>query len=294
MRADASRLIVEPPSYCGGWVMVTEVTRAIIKAVDDALGYLRSGAVNRDVVGKGAFGDVSKGFDVESERIIAESVADYLGKAVLFVGEELGARVVGEGEPEWVVIADPVDGSTNYDVGIPWASVAVAAAPYKEKVTIKDITSAVVAEIFRDVKYVLDSGSVSVNGAVPERRSPPKALLLGYFEVPDAYKPVPAYWRIRGKRAALRSLGSAALDIVYVGLGRAEGFVDARAKLRNVDIAASVAIAEALGARALSCDGSPVSDVRVDGLVRVPCIVVGYDEVRANALLRAVREGLGD
>ncbi len=273
--------------------MVTKITEAILKAVDEALNYLRSGSVSREIVGRGAFGDVSKGFDVESERLIAEGIAKYLDEPVLFVGEELGARAVGDGEPSWVIIADPVDGSTNYDVGIPWASVAVAAAPYREGVTVGDVVSAVVAEVFRDVRYVLDSGAVTVNGAPPIRRSPPKAMLLGYFEVPEAYKPVPAYWRIRGRRAALRSLGSAALDIVYVGLGRAEGFVDARAKLRNVDIAASVAMATSLGSVALACDGSPVSGVRIDTIVRVPCIIVGYDEEKARALLRAVHESLG-
>lgn len=272
--------------------MVTKVTEALMKAVDEALNYLRSGSVSKEIVGRGAFGDVSKGFDVESERIIAEGVARHLGGAVLFVGEELGARVIGDGEPEWVVIADPVDGSTNYDAGIPWASVAIAAAPYREGVTVGDVTSAIVAEVFRDVKYVLDSGTVTVNGAPPQRRSPPKAVLLGYFETPEAYEPVPTYWRIRGKKAALRSLGSAALDIVYVGLGRAEGFIDARAKLRNVDIAASVAIATSLGGAALACDGSPVSGVRIDTLVRVPCLVVGHDKERAEALLRAVHESL--
>lgn len=272
--------------------MVTRVTEALVRAADGALKYLRSGSVSREVVGKGAFGDVSKGFDVESERIIAEKVVEHLGSAILFVGEELGVRMVGEGEPEWVVITDPVDGSTNYDVGIPWASVALAAAPYREGVTIGDVTSAVVAEVFRDVMYVLDSGTVTINESPPQRRSPPKAMLLGYFEVPEAYKPVPIYWRIRGKRAALRSLGSAALDIVYVGLGRAEGFMDARAKLRNVDVAASVAIATALGSVALMCDGQPVSRARIDSLTRIPCIVVGYDEERAKALLRAVHESL--
>lgn len=274
--------------------MVSRIADALMKAVGKALEYLRGGSVSMKVVGRGAFGDVSKGFDVESERIIAGEVIRHLGEAVLFVGEELGARVVGEGEPRWVIIADPVDGSTNYDAGIPWASVAVAAAPYREGVTVGDISSAVVAEVFRDVKYVLDGGAVAVNGSPPQRRSPPKAMLLGYFEVPEAYEPVPAYWRIRGGRAALRSLGSAALDIVYVGLGRAEGFVDARAKLRNVDIAASAAIASALGSVALACDGSPISGVRIDALVRIPCIVVGYDEGRTEALLRAVRESLGD
>ncbi len=273
--------------------MVTKITEALIRAVDEALNYLRSGSVSKEIVGKGAFGDVSKGFDVESERIIAEGVAKYLGSAILFIGEELGRRIIGEGEPKWVVIADPVDGSTNYDVGIPWASVAVAAAPYRGGATVGDVTSAVVAEVFRDMKYVFDSGNVTVNESPPQRRYPPKAMLLGYFEVPEAYKPVPAYWRIRGGRAALRSLGSAALDIIYVGLGRAEGFIDARAKLRNVDIAASVSIATALGSDALACDGSPISDVRIDTLVRVPCIVVGYDKKRAEALLKAVHEALG-
>jgi len=274
--------------------MGDKLLEALKNAALAALKYLRSGKCSSEVVGRGSFGDVTKAFDKEAEEAAIKSLQEDL-RNVLIVSEEVGVMKLGDlSRPEWVVIMDPVDGSTNFDAGIPWTAVALAGARWRsEGVRVKDVEAAVVAEVFRDVIYEfsVDSG-VKVNGEPANRRSPPAKVLLGYFEVPEAYNVVPEYWSVRGGRAALRSLGSAALDIISVGLGRAEAFVDARAKLRNVDVAASLRIVHELGSVGGRCVESGVEtamDIRIDTMVKVPCLIVGYDEKYFNMLARAVR-----
>jgi len=274
--------------------MGDKLLEALRKAALAALKYLRSGKCSSKVVGHGSFGDVTKAFDKEAEEAVIRSLREDL-KNLLIVSEEVGVMRLGDSpRPEWVVIIDPVDGSTNFDAGIPWTAVSIAAARWRGNgVRVRDVEAAVVAEVFRDVIYEFSvDGGVKVNGEPARRRSPPAKVLLGYFEVPEAYSVVPEYWRIRGGRAALRSLGSAALDIISVGLGRAEAFVDARAKLRNVDVAASLRMVHELGSVGGKCTGSGVEtalDIRIDTMVKVPCLIVGYDEKYFNMLARAVR-----
>ena len=256
-------------------MLIDSLREAALKAAT----YLTEERRSSKVIGHGSFGDVTKAFDKESEEIVIETLRQQLGEDILIVSEEVGILKLSP-TPKWVVIMDPVDGSTNYDSDIPWVSVAVAAGRYSASgVRVKDIEAAAVADVFRSRIYEFSvEGGVKVNGESVTRRTPPAKVLLGYFEVPEAYQPIPRYWVLRGGRAALRSLGSAALDIVYVGLGRAEGFMDARAKLRNVDVAASLAIATHLGAYATRCDGESALDIRIDQLERVECIVVGYNK----------------
>ncbi len=260
------------------------------KAAQEAVKYLRSARRPSKIVGRGSFGDVTKEFDKVAEDIIINNILSEFGKEALIVSEEVGVRDYGSGRPKYVFIIDPVDGSTNYDAGIPWVSVVIGGAELKDgKASVKDIKAAVVADVFGGRLYEYsEEGGVKVNGSSVRRREPPAKVLLGYFEVPEAYEVVPRYWMIRGRRAALRSLGSAALDIVNVGLGNAEAFVDARAKLRNVDVAAALKISVELGAKAGACGGMPAEKVRIDKLLKVECLAVGYDENYYERIARAM------
>jgi len=259
-------------------------------AVLAAVNYLRGEQRNSEIVGRGAFGDVTKAFDREAENIILNKLRDFFGDELVVVTEEKGIVKFGE-HVKWVAIVDPVDGSTNYDAGIPWVAVSVGLAPLRKGATkVSDIIAAVVAEVFRNKVYEYYAGrGVLVNGSPAKRREKPKSLLLGYFEVPESYRPVPTYWRLRGGRAALRSLGSAALDIIYVGLGMAEGFIDARAKLRNVDVAPALRIATALGAQGIVNDGIDARDIRIDDLVKIRLLAVGYNKDYLDLLSKACK-----
>lgn len=266
--------------------LYTNLEDSMIFCINTVLDYLRSGGASDSIVGLNISGDVSKEFDIVAEDILAGCISNRLDDVVI-VGEERGVRVYGGGR--WLAIIDPVDGSSNFDAGIPWSSVSIAIAKRGvDRPCLRDVVLAMVAEIFRDRIYIYSNGFTKVLGADIGRRGVPKPILLGYFEVPEAYRPIERYLTLRG-RVALRSLGSAALDIVYVGLGNAEGFIDMRSKLRNVDVAAALKIALSMGAKAYTCDFNDVELIPLDNLVRIRCIAVGYNNEYLSKLMDAIQ-----
>ncbi|MEM1931032.1 MAG: inositol monophosphatase family protein [Sulfolobales archaeon] len=257
---------------------------ALIASATRAIMYLRSAYVSRESVGVGKSGDLSREFDVVVEELIFKTLQEYFGR-IRLVSEERGA--VGGGS--LVAIIDPVDGSVNFDAGLPIASVSIGIAKNSKQARIEDIEAAVVAEVFRDVIYFYDKlRGFKAFGMKAKRKYPPSDIVLGYFESLESFRPYTRLPEIIGLKPRLRSLGSAALDIVYVSLGMALGFIDARAKLRNVDVAPSVAIANSLGAKAYLCDGESATTIAINDVVKIECLVVGYNEEVARALLKAV------
>ncbi len=266
--------------------MCGDLETNIIACINNVLNYLRSSNVSSNVVGSNVFGDISKEFDVVAEDILANCIANALNDVVI-VGEERGVRRYGGSK--WIAVIDPVDGSSNFDAEIPWSSISVALAKNSPNtyLTLKDVVFAVVAEIFRDRMYMYRNGDVEIIGSRVSRRGLPKPMLLGYFETLDSYKPIESYMSLRG-RVTLRSLGSAALDIVYVGLGNAEGFIDMRSKLRNVDVVAALKIALAMGAKAYVCDFNDALTIPIEDLIKIRCILVGYNEAYLTKLIEAI------
>jgi len=257
--------------------------------INEVVSYLLSGKVGSKIVGRGASGDVTKEFDKVSEDILVRGLRALFNDSIVIVSEELGFKAFGK--PKWLAIMDPVDGSTNYDAGIPWVAVSLGLARFYEgkELMIKDIEIALVANVYEGTIYEYFNGKVYANGKEVVRLSKPKNVVLGYFEKPEAYKIIPSYWSVRGRRAALRSLGSVALEMIYVGLGRAEAFVDLRAKIRNVDVAAAYRIALALGAKAALCDESPLEEFPINNIANLRCVLMGYNENILSMLREAYR-----
>jgi len=267
---------------------VNNLKDTLIAAAEKVANYLTETHRPSAIVRVNSSGDTSKVFDIEAENIIFDELRRRIKECFLFVSEESGVRRFC-GEPEWVVVVDPVDGSMNYDAQIPWVSISIAVAPLDgEDPTIGDVSYAVVYDVFRRIDYSFDhSEGVTIAGIPATRRPKPPGVVLGYFELPDSYKIIPYYWAERGSRASLRSLGSAALDIIYVGLGNAEAFIDTRAKLRNVDVAAALRIASALGAKAKLCNGLNALSVTLKDITKIECLLVGYNEDYLNKLSEA-------
>ena len=264
---------------------------ALVSTAKRVAEYLTEARRSSTVVKINFSGDTTKVFDLESENMIFEELSRRIKDCFLFVSEESGTRRFCD-EPRWVIVVDPVDGSMNYDAQIPWVSISIAVAPLEsEEPTIRDVTHAVVYDVFHKIDYSFDqTDGVTIAGSPATRRSRPPGIVLGYFESTDSYKIIPRYWAKRGSRASLRSLGSAALDIVYVGLGNAEAFVDTRAKLRNVDVAAALKIASVLGAKAKLCSGVDALSVTLKDISKIECLLVGYNEDYLSKLSEAHRE----
>ena len=222
------------------------------------------------------------GADLESERLIVEALRSS-GLSFRVVSEESG--VIGAGDYTFVV--DPLDGSVNYEHCIPWSSISVAVAPPGSS-RLSDVVAGAVVPVFggRPLSFARGSGCYEGDSRAP---APPVSLpkvLFVYVESPDEVGPIASLMgAVRGLK--VRSLGSAALEISYAGLGRAYAFVDLRAKLRNVDVAAAVGLARECGAAVVDRGGAPV-DGPIDRVA-----VVGDVIVTARERLGDLMRGLG-
>jgi myo-inositol-1(or 4)-monophosphatase len=176
-------------------------------------------------------------------------------------GEEGGihsAAVHGDGV-EWVL--DPIDGTVNFVLGIPWFSVSVAACVGGRSV------AGCVADPNRGETFHarLGGGSFLRTDSGSQRLSGPRDVPLAEAVMGTGFA-YSAEVRVRqarviadviGRLGNIRRLGSAALDLCYVGAGRLDAYFEAG--LADWDMAAGMLVAAEAGARVGSLEGSSVN-----------------------------------
>ncbi len=256
-----------------------ELRRTAYRIAGEAAGLLRdlraSASYSEIVEGTSNVDDVTIRADWEAEQLIIERLrAEGLGG--LMLTEERGLVKLGDGG--LVFIVDPLDGSKNYLSGVPWSSVSIAVADTSRGTGLESIVAGAVAPLYHDPPYSFSIKEGCFQGGMrASRPHSPLPMLFSYFEAPGAARVVEEYRRKRRHKGPVRSLGSAALEIIYTALGRAEAFIDARARLRIVDVAASVAFAKLCGAIVSEIDGSPI-EARVTEMSRFKSLLVAFDE----------------
>jgi fructose-1,6-bisphosphatase/inositol monophosphatase family enzyme len=146
------------------------------------------------------------------------------------------------------LVADPVDGTFNASVGIPFYSVSLAVG----RNSLDDITEGLVMNLVTgDVFQASKGRGAFLNGAPIRVREPPmEKVLMAYLGA--SAKPHTYHVASRFKR--VRCLGSVALEICSVASGQADAFFidysDVRKSPRVVDIAAAVLILREAGGQA--------------------------------------------
>ena len=167
--------------------------------------------------------DMVSDVDRASEEAVAALISKRRPDDAL-VGEE-GADRPGTSGIRWVV--DPLDGTTNYLFGIPQFSVSIAAEDDRGAVV------GVVLDPSRHEVWAAASGYGSyLNGqrlTVPDGRSPlHQALVATGF----GYRPERRRWQaavvahVLPRVRDIRRLGSAALDLAWMGGGRVDAYYE--------------------------------------------------------------------
>jgi myo-inositol-1(or 4)-monophosphatase len=194
--------------------------------------------------------DLVTEIDHQSEDfLIGEVQRLFPGHPIL--AEESGA-LDGVGEHLWLI--DPLDGTVNYAHGVPMFCVSIAYAYQKQ------VTLAAVYDPMRDELFTAERGKGSwVNGRslrVSRAQDLQKSLLVTGFPY-ETWAMVRNNFDYFTKLAKLtqgvRRLGSAALDMCYVGAGRFDGYWEMAVK--PWDVAAAGLIAEEAGAKVTNVDG---------------------------------------
>ncbi|MCC5954163.1 MAG: hypothetical protein JJU45_18885 [Acidimicrobiia bacterium] len=146
-----------------------------------------------------------------SDLVADEAVAGVLDPAgVGVLSEESGRR---RPEAEVTVVVDPLDGSTNASVGVPWYATSLCA------VDAAGLRAALVVDLVSGRRFAAVRGGGATCDGEPLRPSVNETLgdsLVGL----SGYPPQHLGWR------QYRVLGAVALDLCAVASGTLDGYVD--------------------------------------------------------------------
>jgi len=208
-------------------------------------GYEKEHQVNH----KGPIDLVTEIDHLSEDFLIGEVQRLFPGHHIL--SEESGA-LDGVGEHLWLI--DPLDGTVNYAHGVPVFCVSIAYAYCKE------VRFAAVCDPMRDELFTAERGKGSwVNGRplrVGRTQELQKSLLVTGFPYDSWAMPrnnFDYFTKLAKLTQGVRRLGSAALDLCYVGAGRFDGYWEMA--VRPWDVAAAGLVAEEAGAKVTNVDG---------------------------------------
>ena len=217
--------------------------RVAIAAAFKGGGVLRSYYGKISSIGKKGAIDLVTEADIESEKIIIETIRKaFPDHAVL--AEESG---LNQGKIDHMWIIDPLDGTTNFAHKLGLFSISIAYA-VKREIVLGIVLSPLTGELFTAMK----GKGADLNGRtlkVSNTKTVSESLLVTGF--PYNFKEIinPVLSRFSSCLQAsqgLRRLGSAAIDLCYVACGRFDGFWEQN--LKSWDTAAGELIAREAGA----------------------------------------------
>jgi len=232
------------------WIGYESMNLESIKQVGVRAAYRAGKVLNRyygstlRVTKKGVIDLVTEA-DVAAEKIIVETIREVFPDHAL-LAEESGAS--GENSEHcWII--DPLDGTTNFAHALPFFAVSIAYARTDE-VLMGIVFNPVNGEFFSAVH----GQGASLNGT-PIHASSTKtvsdSLLVTGFPYTVRTTPptglLEQFSRCLTSAQGVRRLGSAALDLCYVGCGRFDGFWEEN--LKPWDTAAGLLVAREAGAR---------------------------------------------
>jgi len=197
--------------------------------------------------GLGAGGDIKKKIDLVAERALIQALREHKASCTL-ISEESGTKRIGAEPSEFILTADPLDGTTNALRGLPFmaTSLAVSRKPY-----LQDVEVALVTDFLHNVTYTAKRGQGAYRNRKKIKPSTTSSLedaIIGVdFNTFKAREIVNQMIKVFEQTKHLRHLGANALEICYVADGTTDAFIDLRGKLRVTDLAAAQLILQETG-----------------------------------------------
>jgi myo-inositol-1(or 4)-monophosphatase len=232
-------------------VLLATATEIVLRAGDIQLQRRASGFSIRK---KGEI-DLVTEVDLECEKmcraVIAERFPDHD-----VLAEEMGGAAPGSPQSRYRWIFDPLDGTTNYAHGLPifCSSLGLEIDGRVDVAAVFDPSRQELFTAERGEGAYLNGRQLSVSTT----ETLIDALLVTGFPY-DMHQQtgdlIELFGRFMGRARAVRRLGSAALDLCYVGAGRFESFWEQH--LKPWDVAAGSLIVEEAGGRITGMDGAP-------------------------------------
>jgi fructose-1,6-bisphosphatase/inositol monophosphatase family enzyme len=209
--------------------------------------------------------DITRKMDMAAEKALDNALLSR-GLSARIISEELGDRIVGL-NPEFMLVVDPIDGSTNATCGIPFFCTSIAYTDKTDIATFDDISMAVICDIQGNTYCAEKGKGAFLNGkqlSGKKMGTRPKPVVSVYsYGVPD----IPAGLIELEKSIIVRALGSIALDMCFIADGTLDGLIDTRALVSGYDIMASTLILKESGGSLTDLKGiNLTNNVQVSGL----------------------------
>jgi myo-inositol-1(or 4)-monophosphatase len=191
--------------------------------------------------------DVTRRIDMVAEEALDAAIMEE-GISARVISEELGERIVPTSrEPEFTLIMDPIDGSANLSMGIPYYCTSLALSKKSQNATFADIDAGAVAAVWGKTFYASKGQGAFYDGerlATKEHPEKPRYVLYSF-----GVGPIPKnIISLVEKRCLTRTMGSIALDMCQVARGSLDAIIDSRDRISGYDImAASLIFREAGG-----------------------------------------------
>jgi len=208
------------------------------------------GLDHSQTVGVNAKGDKQKHFDIAADEWIRQWLSEHFESGVVESEERKGAFEFGSGNQGYRFIVDPVDGSDNFERGLPLSAISLAMLPRQTSLSTDGV-------IYASVGDTSGSGSVVAargNGAYASdgRRlhtSGTRRLSEAFVSCElNHWAPDTSLANLMGTCAGIRVYGCASRALCLVAEGALDAHIDVRNRLTPESfLAASLLVTEADG-----------------------------------------------
>ena len=217
-------------------------------------------------IGMGADGTPTQKIDKIAEDAILETL-EKRGNPLNVLSEE--AEFIDNGADRTLVI-DPVDGTHNALVGIPFYAVSLAVG----KESMSDVQYGLIKDLANGTQYSVEKGKGAFQDGKEMKTKEfdsNRSLFLVYL----GSSANPRSFEIASKARRTRSYGAASLELAMVANGIADLYmVDARPMIRLVDMAAGALMLREAGGEIYNTEGN-VLDLKFGPRERSNFIAVG-------------------
>ena len=215
-------------------------------------------------LGRNPKGDSVKWFDLAADRAVCTYLEEHFPHSVTLLSEEGAARQFGEGEPEFTVVLDPVDGSDNFGRAIPLSGMAVALIPAHLPVQVDTVQFALVGNLFSGKTWLAARGEGASLGDGQPLPSPPATQLPETILSCDLQRFLlePPLAQILSQAHSVRAFGAAALALIMVAEGLVGAHIDLSGNLTPENFLASSLIITETGGIVTCPDGTPLPPIQ--------------------------------
>jgi myo-inositol-1(or 4)-monophosphatase len=206
--------------------------------------------------------DITRKIDMVAEEALDAAIMKE-GIVARVISEEVGERVVpADKEPECTLVMDPIDGSTNLVIGIPYYCTSLALSKKSSGATFSDIDAGAVAAVWGGTFYASKGQGAYYNGdRIETKEHPVKPRYICYsYGVGPIPKGITA---LQEENCVVRTMGSIALDMCMVAKGSFDAIIDSRKRISGYDIMAASHILKEAGGVITDFSGKGLSDAPV-------------------------------